>query len=609
LTPPQKNILKDPEQIKILKQFPGPLNQKTNKQELLGFIQERSENITFNPSEKQLWKLLSLFVHGSDNNPNEEDFIIEILKILETKEIDSWTNENNKNQCGFIPKIRKEGDLQKDIQTLENLLTKGEIEGGCEFAMMNGLWDHALLLSSMIDKQTYQKVVIQFAQNSFVDGSPIQTLYLMFADKANLTFQKTTNFEDWRKNLSIVLANRTSSFIPIIDTMGQKLWKESRDAASSHFCFLISDFFSSKVLSQSVLLIGADHIYNQDDFISPESIQRTEIYEFLKKRKNPEFFLPKFQEYKFKYATWLYELGDPQRAFDYCQVIKETVEKNQGSFPQKFVQDLYMLDKRLASNPKLVKQNFNGQENKSGWGFWGGLDKTLTNWMHGDAEQKQPQPQQQINPSPQQQEMKPVPSQMEKEQPPQPKEMKNQIENEDQSGNSSGGWFSWLGFQKPKGNVNLGKSLNQGYVYDKSLGVWHKPGEKPDPSKPKIAPPPSMGNSTPMNQQKSSMPTPMSNQGGYVDVFNSPKSIGGGGPPMMSNNNNNMNTRGGYIDLFNTGGTNQKNVVPDDLQMNPFGMNTNLPPPTSFFSPQSMNNNNSDQSNQQQWQYPSQNYQ
>eukprot|EP01080_Neovahlkampfia_damariscottae_P012615 gene12615-6520_t len=620
LTPPQKNFLKDPEKVKIIKDFPGPLNEKTNLQQLLGYIHERSETITFNPSEKQLWKLLSVFIRGGTD---EDDLIVQILRILETKEIDSWTNENEtKNTTGFIPRIRTEEDQEKDVQTLENLLSKGEIEGGCEFAMQNGLWGHAFLLASMIDKQTFQKVVLNFSQTSFVGGAPIQTLYLMFADKANLTFQNTKNFEDWRKNLSIVLANRAKSFSTIVETLGQKLWKDNRDASSSHFCYLITDYFSNKLLTQNVLLVGGDHIFDQDNFITPEAIQRTEIYEFYKKKKNPNFVFPKFQEYKFKYATWLLELGDPQRAYDYCQIIKQTVEKNQGAFPQKFVHDLFMMDKKLASNPKLVKLNVDGKKDSSSGGWFG---QTLTNWMHGDSDKVNQQQTEkgQINQSQtpqrqqtQSQQIQQVSNQKVQEQPPQPKENKQNVE---EDGSSGGSWFGWLGFGggKPKGNVNLGKSLNQGFVFDKKLGVWHKPGETPDPNKNKVKPPPMMSTQSPQTnnyqQQISNMPGPspspnmMNNMNNNVNSMNNITKGPEMGAPPSNLMPNATPTRGGYIDIFNTGGgNNQKNQNLDDLQLSPFNTNVknNLPPPVSFFNPQSQNQNE-----QQKWQNPTQNYQ
>lgn len=86
-----------------------------------------------------------------------------------------------------------------------------------------------MLLSSMIDKVTYQKVVTEFAKSAFLDNSPMRTLYLMFADRGDLLFNLTASDslresqllkpqslsikENWQENLAIILGNRTRGIV------------------------------------------------------------------------------------------------------------------------------------------------------------------------------------------------------------------------------------------------------------------------------------------------------------------------------------------------------------------------------------------------------------
>lgn len=58
-----------------------------------------------------------------------------------------------------------------------------------------------------------------------------------------------------------------------------------------------------------IVLIGGDHKLSLQTLYSPESIQRTEIFEYSKVLGNSQFSLPPFQHLKLIYAYMLAEVG------------------------------------------------------------------------------------------------------------------------------------------------------------------------------------------------------------------------------------------------------------------------------------------------------------
>lgn len=104
-------------------------------------------------------------------------------------------------------------------------------------------------------------------------------------------------------------------------------------------------------------------------FATNEAIQCTEVYEYTKKLSQPTFVLPHFQQYKFLYATRLFENGFSEevrsnfalalfvflffsvigislvfdvilQALHYCEVISSEVLKTPAMFSPELVSQL-----------------------------------------------------------------------------------------------------------------------------------------------------------------------------------------------------------------------------------------------------------------------------
>ena len=79
--------------------------------------------------------------------------------------------------------------------------------------------------------------------------------------------------------------------------------------------FLLSPLFSS-LLSLSC-----------SSFITPEAVQATEIFEYAKRRTDPDFNLVTFQSLKLCYAMALADHGLVEEAFQYCSSLIKTVKR------------------------------------------------------------------------------------------------------------------------------------------------------------------------------------------------------------------------------------------------------------------------------------------
>jgi len=89
--------------------------------------------------------------------------------------------------------------------------------------------------------------------------------------------------------------------------------------------------------------LGGDHInHTSSAFLSygttHDAIHMTEIYEYVKSKKNQKFVLPFFQKCKLAHAKKLASLGLPERALEYCKCIQDIGNKQPGEGVAKAVE-------------------------------------------------------------------------------------------------------------------------------------------------------------------------------------------------------------------------------------------------------------------------------
>jgi hypothetical protein len=328
------------------------------------------------------------------------------------------------------------------LVALQRLLLQGKRKEACSLAVAHRLWSHALLLASF-DMATYHSVVGAFAAQSFEDGAPLQSLYLLFAQQPNLLFRgvagpdgrgmdgvevpgpRTPSFsaantpplmKHWRSNLAVMLANPTPNDKQVLTTLGDTLWQNYHLPQAAHLVYLLAGHALGPELPGQqglhalplgrILLLGSDHRAHTRTFVTPAACQRTEILEYTRQMaaNSPAAattgaaafggLSPGFQMFKLVYAYHLAELGLSARALAYCEalgaIVNATAAKGAGNVggkgapgaPSALVYPSAFLS-ALENLESRLREHLNA---KSGPGLGKRLTNKLFNWIVGDSD-------------------------------------------------------------------------------------------------------------------------------------------------------------------------------------------------------------------------------
>ena len=99
---------------------------------------------------------------------------------------------------------------------------------------------------------------------------------------------------------------------------------------AAHFCYLMAnvEFGTPSNKQAKLALLGADHRSSSSSNAGTnESIQCTEIFEYIQKLSNPEYVMANFQCVKFAYAVRLVDHGMSGSALDYLEQVAAAVVK------------------------------------------------------------------------------------------------------------------------------------------------------------------------------------------------------------------------------------------------------------------------------------------
>ncbi|OAY76287.1 Protein transport protein SEC16B [Ananas comosus] len=276
--------------------------------------------------------------------------------------------------------LPSESQIRATAVEVQNLLVSGRRKEALQYAQDGQLWGAALVLAAQLGEKFYVDTVKKMAHRQFVSGSPLRTLCLLIAGQpadvfsgdspTNSTYgvlnalqqpmqnQTSGMLDDWAENLAIITANRTKDDELVMIHLGDCLWKERGEVTAAHTCYLVAEAnFEAYSESARLCLVGADHWKCPRTFASPESIQRTELYEYSKVLGNSQYILLPFQPYKLIYAHMLAEVGKISDSLRYCQaslrMLKSSGRAPEGGYntnlaPAKFVGKIFTsIDKSI----------------------------------------------------------------------------------------------------------------------------------------------------------------------------------------------------------------------------------------------------------------------
>jgi hypothetical protein len=268
--------------------------------------------------------------------------------------------------------------VQQALQDMQELLLNGKREEACQKALENELWAPALLLSSYMNIDMYQKVMGEFARRSFKVGTPLRTLYMQFAGQGKHLFDMDTLeplLDAWQANLSMLLNNRTPGDADVLVNIGEGLWKLRKDVEAAHVCMMLAgeEIQAADAPTCRMALIGADHRANPASFCTAAALQRTEIWEFAVKLKTPKKEMPVAMTYKLHYAMMLAEFGSKEKALAYVEALSVAMQGS-ARVPPRLQAEIEMFEHRLrlyiGGKTAAASSAFKGS-------FFGGLKKVL----------------------------------------------------------------------------------------------------------------------------------------------------------------------------------------------------------------------------------------
>ncbi|KAL9625331.1 MAG: hypothetical protein Q9160_000394 [Pyrenula sp. 1 TL-2023] len=405
--------------VEIFSRFPGPLRSKAKKKDLLTWLSERIASFQYDfprRSEAQelpdprkrheekviLWKLVKVIVEFDGIIEGKPDALKAVGSIvspeLEAQEkMSEAVYGPGSNLTGiYQPVGTLHQPLPLDPSALESVrqnLLRGDREKAVWDAVDAGLWAHAMLISSTLDKQIWRQVVQEFVRQEVKTAGnnteSLAALYEIFAgnldesvdelvppsaraglqmvskvSSAGPTKNALDGLDRWRETLTLVLNNRSSNDHQALATLGRLLASYGRIEAA-HSCFLFSKALNLPSIfgafddpHTSVVLLGADHRHGADISFDEDAILLTEAYEFattlLPNNAAASTAIPHLQAFKLQHALMLAEYGFKSEAQQYCDAIAGSLKATTKSSPYYHVQFLAQLDdltKRLQQAP------------------------------------------------------------------------------------------------------------------------------------------------------------------------------------------------------------------------------------------------------------------
>lgn len=230
------------------------------------------------------------------------------------------------------------------LEAVQSLLLRGQREEAVSSALDCKNYALALLVASMCDPDCYRATARRFADEALMKGSPLHTTALLFSGQlqppkndmldrsgSSASFWRDSSQklkQTWRFHLATILSNRTLGWERIVMSLGDRLLHIGHVPAA-HFCYMVCGLSITPAWHPSarLVLVGCDHIDEMNTSLQSregtESFERTEAFEWAKRRGNPHAAVSVLQPFKLTYAKLLADYGFEEQALQYIETIRQ----------------------------------------------------------------------------------------------------------------------------------------------------------------------------------------------------------------------------------------------------------------------------------------------
>ena len=182
-------------------------------------------------------------------------------------------------------------------------------------------------------------------------------------------------------------SNQTTGWERIVLALGDRLLQLGQCQAA-HVCYLVSysTFGSPSNESTRLVLLGCDHrIYMNRMLMTPQSIQsfeRSEAFEWARRRGNRKTSIPSLQPFKLRYAELLADFGYEDLAREYLLSIRSCIgldsdERKGGKVSAtnasgnlvhelEFIESLKRLDDRICGSTGAEPSSWDNKDDRRG---------------------------------------------------------------------------------------------------------------------------------------------------------------------------------------------------------------------------------------------------
>ena len=291
----------------------GPLNSSDNAS-VESYVAEKASN-----HDDLLWCLISIAskssgrLRSSDGTNNANSPEVAVVSLLLDGTEEPVADEGKE----FPPPSESGRTNGQSLNSVERLLLSGKREQAVEEAISCKNFTMALLVASLCSQAVYQHAAKCFADEVLSKGLPLHTIALLFAGQFHPSSWDEVAPEvlrrTWKRHLAAVISNRVEGWDETVLALGDRLM-DLGDVMAAHVCFMVCGCSVGKPVSHGsrLTLLGCD--LDILDLIlqgssSLEAFERTEAYEWAKRRGNPNASISSLQFFKIMYATLLADFG------------------------------------------------------------------------------------------------------------------------------------------------------------------------------------------------------------------------------------------------------------------------------------------------------------
>ena len=385
--------------------FPGPLKGKNKKKDLgmwldttIKSMQAQLESSNLDnllpPDVRQrseekllLWKVMQLLVEHNGSLEGSPEISAAVARILAESEPENGMIATSQ-EISSSTADRSDVASQQAIHEIRRNLLDGEREKAVWYAADQGLWAHAMLVSSTLSKDVWKQVIQEFARQDVKkageSAESLAALYQVFAgnweesidelvppseragfqmirkDSSNPARHALQGLERWRETVRLIMNNRSNDDHRALNALGKLLASYGR-AEAAHICHLfaasLSKFGGVDEPDTDIVLLGVDHLHHSIDLdLDMEAVLLTETYEYaLSLAASPAPALPHLQLYKLRHSMALAEHGLRSESQQYCDAINAAIKATARPSPYyhaNFISQLDDLSQRLSKSPK-----------------------------------------------------------------------------------------------------------------------------------------------------------------------------------------------------------------------------------------------------------------